>query len=78
MRAELRVEDVPGVLARDAECLNHRSPQVQRLASARWRLVTGGTHEDWLRLRETDPDALVRDVQAALRRAALPGEETQE
>jgi hypothetical protein len=48
--------------------LNHHDGRVQRLASARWRLATRGSHEDWLRLREEDPEAPARDVQAAMSR----------
>lgn len=71
MSAELRVEDVPETLAQDAEHLKHRDARVRQLASARWRLATGGSHGDWLRLRESDPGRIVRDVQDALRRSEV-------
>lgn len=68
MRTELRTENASEVLAQDAKLLRHRDARVRRLASARWRLATGGSHEDWLRLREEDPEAPARDVRAAIDR----------
>jgi hypothetical protein len=50
------------------ELLSHRDGRVRRLASARWRLATGRSHEDWLRLHEEDPEAPARDVQAVIDR----------
>ncbi|MGQ4733302.1 hypothetical protein ACUN3E_37305 [Streptomyces sp. Ju416(a)] len=72
-RAGLRVEDVPNVLTRDAACLEDPDPRIQRLASARWRLGTGRTHEDWLHLWEVDREAIFRDVKESLHRSHLAG-----
>ncbi|MFD7109199.1 hypothetical protein ACFWAF_03280 [Streptomyces microflavus] len=72
-RAGLRIEDVPDVLTRDAVHLEDPDPRIQRLASARWRLGTGRTHEDWLRLWEEDRESIVRDVQDSLHRSHLAG-----
>ena len=74
MSGELRVEDVAEVLAGDAQHVHHHDPRVRRLASARWRLATGGSHSQWLRLREVDPEKIVRDVQDALRRGQVEPE----
>lgn len=52
----------------EEELLSHCDGRVQRLASARWRLATRGSHEDWLRLREGDPEGPARDIQAAIER----------
>lgn len=48
-------------------------PRVRLLAYARWHLITGGTHWDWLFLGKNSPDALIQEARDWLRAAVAAG-----
>jgi hypothetical protein len=47
--------------------------RVRRLAEARWRLTTGGSHADWLQLGKDNPEALIQEGRDWLRAAVAAG-----
>lgn len=53
--------------------VHYVDPRVRRLAEARWRLSTGGTHADWLALGKDNPEALIREGRDWLRAAVAAG-----
>ena len=59
-----------------AEGIHYVDPRVRQLAEARWRLLTGGTHMDWLYLGKDNPEALIQEgrdwVRAAVAAGILP------
>lgn len=48
-------------------------PRVRQLASARWRLMTGGTHQQWLALGKDHPEAQIREARDWVRAAVAAG-----
>ncbi len=60
-------------LDRDAaDRVHDTDPRVRRLAAARWRLKTGGSHELWLSLGD-NPAALLDEARDWLRAAVAAG-----
>lgn len=65
-------EDSP--LDRDAAQLVHYvDPRVRQLASARWRLKTGGSYALWLSLGKNNPAALIEEARDWIRAAVAIG-----
>lgn len=48
-------------------------PRIRQLASARWRMQTGGTHQDWLWLGKNNPEALIGEAREWVRAAVAAG-----
>jgi len=56
--------------------VHYTDPRVRRLATARWQLQTGGTHQEWLQLGKNHPQAQIQEardwVRAAVAASIMP------
>lgn len=48
-------------------------PRIRLLAQARWRLMTGGSREEWLALGKDHPDNQIREARDWVRAAVAAG-----
>lgn len=48
-------------------------PRIRHLAEAAWRLRTGGSREEWLRLGKDNPEALISEAREWVRAAVAAG-----
>jgi len=48
-------------------------PRIRHLAEAAWRMRTGGTREDWLKLGKNNPEALIEEAREWIRAAVAGG-----
>lgn len=48
-------------------------PRIRHLAEAAWRMRTGGSREDWLRLGKNNPEALISEAREWVRAAVASG-----
>ena len=56
-----------------AERVHYTDPRVRHLAESAWRLRTGGTRQDWLRLGKDNPEALISEAREWVRAAVAGG-----
>lgn len=56
-----------------AQRVHFTDPRVRQLAEARWRLKTGGSQMDWLRLGKDNPESLIREARDWIRAAVAMG-----
>jgi hypothetical protein len=56
-----------------AATVHYVDPRVRQLAAARWRLMTGGTHQQWLALGKDHPDAQIMEARDWVRAAVAAG-----
>lgn len=61
-------------LDRDAAAgIHYVDPRVRQLAAARWRLKSGGTHQQWLALGKDNPEAMITPARDWVRAAVAAG-----
>jgi hypothetical protein len=56
-----------------AERVHFTDPRVRELAEARWRLISGGTREQWLALGKDNPEAMIDLAKKWIRAAVAVG-----